>query len=122
MGPNILARQIVPVAVILLLAHSITYADSEQGKRIYRQNCTPCHGESGKGDGVGAQSLPVHPADHTNGAVMNARTDAFLHDVIAKGGGAMGLSSFMPAWRGILKDEQIQDLIDYIRALSQSRH
>jgi mono/diheme cytochrome c family protein len=34
----------------------------------------------------------------------------------------MGLSSFMPAWIGILKDEQIQDLIDYIRALSQSRH
>ncbi|MGH7784767.1 MAG: c-type cytochrome [Candidatus Binatia bacterium] len=40
--------------------------DVEQGKRIYRENCTPCHGESGKGDGVGAQSLPVRPADHAN--------------------------------------------------------
>jgi hypothetical protein len=47
--------------------------------------------------GVGTRSLPVRPADHTNSAVMNSRGDAFLRDVIAKGGKAMGLSSFMPA-------------------------
>jgi len=31
----------------------------------------------------------------------------------------MGLSSFMPAWQGILKENEIQDLIDYIRNLPQ---
>lgn len=50
--------------------------------------------------------------------VMNARTDAFLRDVIAKGGKAMGLSSFMPAWQGIFKDNEIQDLVGYIRSLA----
>ena len=49
---------------------------------------------------------------------MNARTDPFLRDVIAKGGKAMGLSAFMPAWQGIFKDNEIQDLVGYIRSLA----
>ena len=39
--------------------------------------------------------MPVRPADHTNGALMSSRSDAFLRDVIAKGGSAMGLSTFI---------------------------
>ena len=73
------------------------------------------------GDGVGARSLPVRPADHTNAAVMNSRSDAFLRDVIAKGGKAMGLSAFMPAWQGIFKDKEIEDLLAYIRSLPAAK-
>ena len=105
------------VGGVLLLCRSNAYADMEQAKRIYRENCAPCHGEAGKGDGVGARSLPVRPADHTNAGVMNSRSDAFLRDVIAKGGNAMGLSSFMPAWQGIFKDKEIEALVAYIRSL-----
>jgi mono/diheme cytochrome c family protein len=114
---NVTVRILILVGVLLLCC-SNAYADIEHGKRIYRENCAPCHGESGKGDGAGARSLPVRPADHTNPAVMNARTDAFLRDVIAKGGNALGLSSFMPAWQGIFKDDEIQDLVGYIRSLA----
>ena len=112
------AWQVVVMCGFLLLGSSIADADIEQGKRLYRENCAPCHGESGKGDGVGARSLPVRPADHTNGALMGSRTDAFLRDVIAKGGSGMGLSSFMPAWQGLFKDKEIKDLVDYIRTLA----
>ena len=112
------ALRFLLVASVLLLSRSNVYSDMEEAKRIYRENCAPCHGESGKGDGVGARSLPVRPADHTNAAVMNSRTDAFLRDVIAKGGNAMGLSSFMPAWQGIFKDKEIEDLVAYIRSLA----
>jgi mono/diheme cytochrome c family protein len=110
--------RIILVAAILLLCCSNAFADIEQAKRIYRENCAPCHGEAGKGDGVGARSLPVRPADHTNPAVMNLRTDTFLHDVIAKGGSAVGLSSFMPPWQGVLKAKEIEDLVAYIRSLA----
>ena len=51
---------------------------------------------------------------------MNGRSDAFLRDVITKGGGAMGLSSFMPAWQGLFKDSEILDLVSYIRSLAAS--
>jgi mono/diheme cytochrome c family protein len=113
--------RIILVAAILLLCCSNAFADIEQAKRIYRENCAPCHGEAGKGDGVGARSLPVRPADHTNPAAMTSRTDAFLRDVIAKGGQAMGLSSFMPAWQGIFEDKQIEDLVAYIRSLAAAK-
>ena len=93
-------------------------ADLEHGKQLYKENCVPCHGDLGKGDGAGARSLPVKPADHTNSAAMNGRSDAFLRDVISKGGGAMGLSSFMPAWQGLFKDDEILDLVSYVRSLS----
>ena len=86
------AKNVTPripfLASVLFLCCSNALADIEQGKRIYRENCAPCHGEAGKGDGVGARSLPAHPADHTNAAVMNSRSDAFPRDVIAKGGKA----------------------------------
>jgi mono/diheme cytochrome c family protein len=113
------AFQLILVAGLLLFHCPSAGADNERGKRIYRENCTPCHGESGKGDGVGAQSLPVRPADHTNSAAMASRTDAFLRDVINNGGSATGLSSFMPAWKGILKEDEIRDLVDYIRTLAR---
>jgi mono/diheme cytochrome c family protein len=109
-------------ACVLLLCASNLRADSERGKNLYRENCAPCHGVSGKGDGAGAESLPVRPADHTNAALMNSRSDAFLRDVIAKGGSAVGLSPFMPSWSGILKDAQIQDLVDYIRSLAKPKN
>lgn len=105
------------LAVSLSLG-SLAHADLQHGKQLYQENCAPCHGDSGKGDGAGAKSLPVRPADHTNGAAMSARSDAFLRDVITKGGGAMGLSTFMPAWQGLFKDSEIVDLVSYIRSLA----
>jgi mono/diheme cytochrome c family protein len=115
------ALRIMIIAGVLLLCCSNIYADTEQSKLIYRENCAPCHGEAGKGDGVGARSLPVRPADHTNAGVMNSRSDAFLRDVIAKGGSAMGLSSFMPAWQGIFNDKEIEALVAYIRSLAAAK-
>jgi mono/diheme cytochrome c family protein len=113
--------RILFIAGVLLLCCSNVFADIEQGKRIYRENCAPCHGESGKGDGAGARSLPVRPADHTDAVGMNLRSNAFLRDVIAKGGKAMGLSSFMPAWQGVFKEEEIEDLVSYIRSLTAAK-
>ena len=115
---RISAWRILVVSGFLLLSYSKAEADIERGKQLYRENCAPCHGELGKGDGVGARSLPVRPADHTNGALMNTRTDVFLRDIIVKGGSAMGLSPFMPAWQGLFKDNEIKDLVDYIRSLA----
>jgi mono/diheme cytochrome c family protein len=87
----------------------------EEGKRIYGAYCTACHGEKGKGNGMAAQSLPVRPADHTNGAVMNQYSDKFLIEVISKGGSAVGKSSFMPAWENSFNEKQIRDIVAYLK-------
>lgn len=89
-----------------------------EGSKLYASHCSTCHGEKGKGDGVAAGALPVKPRDHTDGAVMNALSDQFLAEIIAKGGGSVGKSSFMPAWGGSLNDKQIRALVTYIRTLA----
>jgi mono/diheme cytochrome c family protein len=33
----------------------------------------------------------------------------------------MGLSAFMPAWQGIFKDKEIEDLLAYIRSLPAAK-
>jgi mono/diheme cytochrome c family protein len=89
-----------------------------EGKKLYSTYCTSCHGDAGKGDGMAGASLPVKPADHTNGAVMNKLSDNFLVNIISKGGSGAGKSSFMPSWGGALTDQQIRDIIAYIRSIA----
>jgi cytochrome c oxidase cbb3-type subunit 3 len=90
------------------------------GKRLYHAYCTGCHGSGGKGDGPAGKTLPVKPADHTNAKKMDQLTDDHLFTVITKGGAASGKSSYMPAWGGVLKENQIQEIIVYIRGLSRA--
>lgn len=92
--------------------------DQAEGRKLYTSYCASCHGDKGKGDGVAAGSLSVKPRDHTNGAVMNQLTDQSLADVISKGGGAVGKSTFMPAWGASLNEKQVRDLVAYIRSLA----
>ena len=89
-----------------------------EGRKLYASYCATCHGDKGKGDGMAAKSLPAKPADHTNGAIMNQMNDKFLLDVIAKGGSAVGKSSFMPSWGSALDEKQIRDLVAFIRSLA----
>jgi len=109
----------VLVAVgILTGVGSIQAQNAVEGKKLYTSYCSTCHGETGKGDGTAAASLPAKPADHTNGAVMNQLSDKFLLEIISKGGGAAGKSTFMPSWGGSLNEKQIRDIVAYIRTLA----
>ena len=44
--------------------------------------------------------------------------DEQLYRVIQKGGAATGKSPLMAAWGGVLTDDQIRDLVAYLRRLS----
>jgi mono/diheme cytochrome c family protein len=92
--------------------------DQSEGKRLYQSYCTGCHGASGKGDGPAGKTLPVKPADHTNGKKMSQYSDAHLVTVISKGGASVGKSAQMPAWGAVLKEAQIQEVVAYIRTLA----
>jgi cytochrome c6 len=89
-----------------------------EGQKLYMSYCSSCHGDKGRGDGAAGKSLPVKPADHTDDKIMNSFSDEFLMNIISKGGAAVGKSSFMPAWGGVLKDNQLQDLLAYLRSIA----
>ena len=94
-------------------------ADPKAGKAKYDSLCGGCHGTSGKGDGPAATGLNPKPQDHTNGKYMNSQTDKTLFDIIKGGGAGLKKSPLMPAWGNTLKDEDIWNLIAYIRSLAQ---
>jgi high-affinity iron transporter len=104
--------------LILVLVQSAGAQDKAEGKKYYVTYCSACHGEAGKGDGPAAVSLPLKPANHTDGSVMNQLPDKFLLEIISKGGQAAGKSPFMPGWGNQLRETQIRDLIAYVRSLA----
>ena len=96
--------------------------DAEAGLADYQIYCASCHGPSGGGDGPIAPTLPVQPAKHNDGNYMNALDDAYLFKVISEGGPAVGKSVMMAPWGGSLSDEQIRNLIAFIRTLADPAH
>ncbi len=93
-------------------------ADTEAGKSDYHIYCASCHGESGAGDGPVAQALNPKPARHNDGAYMNPLEDDYLFKVIKFGGASVGKSSMMAPLGGALSDQQIHNVIAFIRTLA----
>ena len=93
-------------------------ADAKVGRADYQVYCASCHGETGEGDGPVAQALSPKPARHSDGAYMNPLTDTYLFKVIKFGGAAVGKSSTMAPLGGSLSDQQIRNVIAFIRTLA----
>ena len=49
---------------------------------------------------------------------MNALSNDHLFKVIKEGGAAIGKSSMMAPWGGPLSDDQIQDVVAFLRTLA----
>lgn len=86
----------------------------EAGKQIYQQNCVSCHGDTGRGDGPAARALPGLPADFTQ-QHFAMHTDAEVFGWIK--GGKPG--TVMPGFEDALDDEQVWQVITYIRQFYQ---
>jgi mono/diheme cytochrome c family protein len=94
---------------------------AEDGKAVYTTYCAACHGDSGKGDGVAAAALDPKPADYTDAARMAKLTDEDLYLVVKEGGAAQGKSALMVAWKASLTDQQIRDVVAYVRSFAAKK-
>ena len=96
----------------------IAAGDAVAGRADYQTLCSSCHGTEGAGDGPVAATLDPKPAKHSDGAFMNTLSDEYLFSVIKEGGAAVGKSAMMAPWGGTVTDEQIRNLIAFIRSLA----
>jgi len=81
------------------------------GATLFKTNCETCHGPQGHGDGPAGAALDPAPK---NLAELQARAgDDYLFWGISTG--KQGTS--MIAWRGVLSDEQIWQVVSFIRTL-----
>lgn len=89
----------------------------EAGKDNFIANCSPCHGETGKGDGPLASTLGegVKPRNLSDAKLLSVRTDEFLFKVVKSGGVAAGFNEAMPSWKETFTDAEIKQIVQYIR-------
>lgn len=78
--------------------------------------CSSCHGPSGKGNGPAATALNPKPRDFSDCKVMAKDNDDLLFKAVKGGGQSIGRSAMMPSWGGALTDQQIHELVSYIRS------
>ena len=81
------------------------------GAEIFKANCELCHGPQGHGDGIAGQSLEPRPKNLANLQAMVGDDFLFWRIHEGKSGTAM------VAWNGILTDEQIWQIVSFIRTL-----
>jgi mono/diheme cytochrome c family protein len=79
----------------------------------YAARCQSCHGVNGDGKGERAERLSVAPADFGDAHAMSLHTDGEFFWMITEG------HKPMPAFRGVLTDEQRWHLVDYVRSFSK---
>jgi mono/diheme cytochrome c family protein len=115
--PNHLALPCVVIGLsavwFALHAGPAQSADPVKGQPMYEKYCLLCHGPEGRGDGpVGLHARP--PAANFHAPESKKKSDAALLKVVQQG----HAESAMAAWKGALSDEQISDIVAYIRKLS----
>ena len=88
--------------------------DHERGEKLYNRYCRGCHGEEGKGDGL---TFQPHVNNLTKKGYIEQLPDSYLLLAIMKGGSGIGKSTVMPSWEGTLSQQQMFDIIAYIRSL-----
>ena len=86
------------------------------GQQLYQANCAVCHGVSGRGDGPIAAGISPRPADFTQHMIPGKHTDGQTFLWIKNG----FPGTAMPAWGQRLTDEQIWQLVTYIRTFGRN--
>lgn len=104
MRPRALRSGIV-LAVVALCAPGapVVAADVMKGSRVYAMHCASCHGPAGVSVMRGAPNL--------------ARAERMLQSDVALLGAIRSGKNAMPAYAGILTDQQILDVVAYSRTL-----
>jgi mono/diheme cytochrome c family protein len=105
-----MVKQIARVCVVSLLAIGTMSFAQKSGADTYKSKCQSCHAADGSGStpaGKAMKALPFNSPD-----IVNA-SDA---DLIADTQNGKGK---MPAYKGKLTDDQIKDVVAYIRTLQK---
>ena len=101
-------------AAVLLLTPDIGRADPPI-EQVYNIYCAQCHGLKRNGTGINLPGLSVRPRDHTDSKGMGDTPDEELFKAIKLGGLAVNKSVLMPTWGAVLSDQQITEMVKYLR-------
>jgi mono/diheme cytochrome c family protein len=84
------------------------------GGRLYKSHCAICHGSKGLGDGEASRDLTPPPAFLAYLIDRPRSADKYLLWTISEGGVQFGTE--MPAYKEVLTERQIWQIVIYMRA------
>lgn len=119
-------KRISPTAAALgaatLLAAGAAQAEepAPHAVKLYTTYCVQCHGMNRDGNGVNSRDMAVKPRDHTDSKAMGDTPDELLFKAIKEGGLSVNKSVLMPRWGGVLSDDEIKELVTYLRLVSKT--
>ena len=113
-----MTKTLVSVFMLISVLTSVAFAqvirgDAKAGQGVYEQQCLRCHGAKLDGNGPDSQDLIVRPASPRS-QTIRSKTDWELLVAISNG----VLFSPMHSFRGKLTDQQMLDVLSYIRSVS----
>jgi mono/diheme cytochrome c family protein len=90
-----------------------------EGRRVYYQNCLPCHGDHLDGQGHFASGFNPLPANFQDNGTIAQLTESFVFWRVAKGGPGLPRegtpwNSAMPQWEDFLTEREIWSVILFL--------
>jgi|SRR5919198_2255052 mono/diheme cytochrome c family protein len=85
-----------------------------RGGLVYANYCVTCHGINADGNGRAARLHNPRPANLR----ASDKNDDYIRLIVTRGGEALGRSPKMPPWGEELTDEQINDVVAFVRSVN----
>jgi len=93
-----------------LLAFSLPVWAQGEGAALFKSKCAGCHSPDGSGSGPAGKAMHLRDL---GSAEVQKQSDAELTAITTNGKGSM------PAYKGKLTDEQIKQVVSFIRSLAK---
>ena len=106
------------VLALFVLPHPVP-KNATPAQRVYLTSCAGCHGANGHGSWR-ATLLLLPTTDLAAPRTLAPLSDEYLVELIKRGGATIGKPG-MPAFGYHLSDEQIREVVRYLRTLAAAR-
>jgi mono/diheme cytochrome c family protein len=108
------------IAGLSVLGEPVTPGQIDQGREIYAESCAACHGAKLEGQPDWRRRkedgrMPAPPHDDSGHTWHHADRDLFTITKHGVGAVVPGYESNMPAFEGLLSDDEIKAVLAYIK-------
>ena len=94
---------VIALVFVFAIAVSARAGDMQKGREVYEMHCVACHGMDG-------YAVDMTIPSFANGDRMFLMDQEMLQSIRTG-------KNLMPAFRGLLSDQEIRDVITYLRTL-----
>lgn len=106
---------------VTFLGESVSAGEIADGQRLYAESCASCHGSNLEGQANWKRRLdngrmPAPPHDESGHTWHHADTDLFTVTKLGVSAVVPGYESDMPAFEGVLTDEDIRAVLAFIKS------